>query len=257
MTVDPDLIQQYQEETIEFFMVLAADHLTGATGKSPSVALSKNNGAFGAALGTVSEVGYGWYSIKLDPIDSGVVGTLIFHITAADCDALDFAKEVISREDYASLSPVETVDDAYISVSGADLYFNERLNSEVWTVETVTNKEKALKTATRYINRLNFAGDKTDENQTFEFPRGGDTEIPQEVQDATCEIAIALLDGRDIEFEHEMGNLESSGFGGGRLRSESEWIPEAKAHGIPSIVAWNLLKPFLRDGRHITLNRVS
>ena len=42
---------------IVFFMADETDHETGLTGLTCAVTLSKNGGAFGAALGTVSELG--------------------------------------------------------------------------------------------------------------------------------------------------------------------------------------------------------
>lgn len=146
---------------------------------------------------------------------------------------------------------------AYQTVSGADTYFDERLDSDVWVQASSTNKTKALATATRYIDALNFAGDKADAAQENEFPRGTDTVIPQAIKDATCEIAIALLDGVNIEYQAEQGNVESVKYGPGSLRKESDWIPEHITHGIPSIVAWNLLRPYLRDATTLTLKRVS
>lgn len=257
MTIDPDQILQYSEATIEFFMVLSADHLTGATGKTPSVTLNKDGSGFSAAAGIITEYGYGWYSIKLAVIDSSIPGTLIFHITAADCDPVDFAKEVVTEPIITTSDIITDLDISYVSVNSADSYFDTRLDSSIWTEENAENKEKALITATRYIDRLNFAGDKADDSQILEFPRDDDTEVPDEVKYACCEIAIALLDGANVEFESEMGNLESVSFGPGALRHESEWIPEHTIHGIPSIVAWRLLKPFLRDGKSFTLKRVS
>lgn len=146
---------------------------------------------------------------------------------------------------------------SFIEQSDADDYFLTRLDSGLWEQTSQTNKDKALQTATRYINQLNFSGDKADANQTLEFPRGTDTEVPQPVKDATCELAYALLDGHDVEFNADQGNVESVSFGPGRIRAESDWLPEHVAHGIPSIVAWRLLKPFLREGETVKLNRVS
>ena len=146
---------------------------------------------------------------------------------------------------------------SYNSVTEATTYFNSRYDSDEWTQASEQNREKVLKTAARYINRLNYQGDKKDASQEHEFPRGADTVAPQAIKDAECEIALALLKGRDVEFEAEHRGQESTALGGMRTRKTSEYIPDEKIHGIPSTIAWGLLKPFLRDPRQITLKRVS
>lgn len=145
---------------------------------------------------------------------------------------------------------------AYITNGDADLYFESRLDSDLWDETNETNKTKALATATRLIDRLNFEGDKTDDDQSLEFPRGGDTSIPQDIKDACCEIAYALLTGRDPEYEAEHQGTTTASNEVGRLVTDARSINMAKAHSIPSAVAWNLLRPYLRDGSVFTLSRV-
>jgi hypothetical protein len=93
---------QYKQSTTytrTFLMVLTSDHLTGATGKSPTVNLSKAGGAFGAAAGTVSEIANGWYKIALTTVDTGTLGDLTFDCTAAACDNTDFADQITADVD--------------------------------------------------------------------------------------------------------------------------------------------------------------
>lgn len=80
--------------TRTFFMVLAADHVTGATGKTVTVTISKAGGAFASPTGTVAEIGNGWYRIVLNATDTDTAGDLVFHCTATACDATDFADEI-------------------------------------------------------------------------------------------------------------------------------------------------------------------
>jgi hypothetical protein len=60
-----------------FKLVDIADFGTPETGKSPTVTISKNSGAFGALTGApaVSEISNGWYSVTVPAVDmvSGVV----------------------------------------------------------------------------------------------------------------------------------------------------------------------------------------
>lgn len=91
-----------------FFMVLTSDHLTGATGKTVTVTLSKNGAAFGAAAGAVSEISSGWYKVAGNATDSNTGGALALHATAAACDATD------DRFDVRTPGP----DDTYVIRSG-------------------------------------------------------------------------------------------------------------------------------------------
>ena len=77
-----------------FLIVQTSDHLSGLTGASPTVTLSKAGAAFGAAGGTVTEVSSGWYKIALTTTDTNTIGDLAYHITAASGDATDFVDQV-------------------------------------------------------------------------------------------------------------------------------------------------------------------
>lgn len=77
-------------------MVLSSDHLTGATGKSPTVTLSKNGGAFGSPAGLISEIGNGWYSVAGNATDENTLGPLLLHAAAVACDPTDENYPVVS-----------------------------------------------------------------------------------------------------------------------------------------------------------------
>lgn len=144
----------------------------------------------------------------------------------------------------------------YIEVADAELYFQERINSQAWFNAEPNDQLAALKTATRYIDRLNFIGDRVDVDQEHQFPRGDDVDVPEDVKQATCEIAYALLDGIDVEVEHNNLDMVSQGYGNVRSTYERTMKPEHMLAGIPSIVAWRLLLPYLPDSRIIAVTRV-
>jgi hypothetical protein len=77
------LIKKGSLAPIPFYMVLASDHTTIATGKSPSVVLSKAGGAFAAAAGTVAEIADGYYALTPTAADTGTLGTLNLYVAAA------------------------------------------------------------------------------------------------------------------------------------------------------------------------------
>jgi len=144
---------------------------------------------------------------------------------------------------------------AYCTMAEADDYFlTKRINSEDWFTNSEERKDAALETATRYIDLLNLVGDKHLEDQELEFPRDDDEDVPEPIKMATYEIAFALITGRDIEMESEMDGDSSHSVDMARANF-SGFINEARVHGIPSIVAWKLLRPFTRDGSTFTLSR--
>ena len=48
---------------ILFLMVDANDHITGKTGLTPTVTISKNGGAFASPSGAVTELSSGWLEL--------------------------------------------------------------------------------------------------------------------------------------------------------------------------------------------------
>lgn len=85
---------KYREQSstanpLTFLMVDASDHLTGLTGLTPTVELSKNGGAFAAAEGAVSEIGHGWYALAGDADDRDTLGDLLIHAEATGADPVD------------------------------------------------------------------------------------------------------------------------------------------------------------------------
>lgn len=148
----------------------------------------------------------------------------------------------------------------YGSVEGANTYFTtERLDRRnVWSTATIASKQIVLKEATQIVERLNFAGEKASQVQELEFPRKGQTEIPQDIIKAVYEIAYNILDGRDIDFEAENLDKRSTAIGGIRSTSRQDVIySESKINGVPSIRAWRYLKPYLVDPSNIRLTRSS
>ena len=154
------------------------------------------------------------------------------------------------------VSEEEAPSGLYISVATGDVLASYRLNTTPWDQASDNNKTAAIRMATESIDMLNFIGEKTVEDQTLEFPRGDDTEIPVYIQRATFEIALALLDGADPELDFASLNLVSSGIANVRSTYNRASNPAHIIAGIPSATAWKYLRPFLRDSRAITMSRV-
>lgn len=91
-------IQQGNTSTpLRFLLVLSSDHITGATGVTPTVRLAKNDGlGFIVPAGAVSEVGQGWYQVAPNATDANTLGPLTLHATANNCDPTDEEFVVVS-----------------------------------------------------------------------------------------------------------------------------------------------------------------
>lgn len=84
-------------------------------------------------------------------------------------------------------------DNSYITNADALTYFDNRLGYDSWPLLTSTKQDQALLSAFPDLNLLcDWYGWPTDPNQLGAFPRGGDTEVPQSIIDAQCEIAYAM-----------------------------------------------------------------
>jgi hypothetical protein len=145
----------------------------------------------------------------------------------------------------------------YATEAEAQVYFDSRVGSDPWEDASSTDRNKALGHATKIIDRLNFVGCKADSAQENQFPRGTDTTIPQDIKDATSEIALALLDGVDPQLEFENLFMTAQGYGGIRSAFDRSVRQFHLLAGVPSSTAWNFLKPYLRDPLEIGLFRTS
>jgi hypothetical protein len=90
------LKQSSTTRSLLFLMVDSGDHLTGKTGLSLTVTLSKNGASFAAPSGAVSEVGSGWYKVAGNATDSNTLGPLLLHATASGADPCDDRFEVVA-----------------------------------------------------------------------------------------------------------------------------------------------------------------
>lgn len=93
------LMKQSTAYTRTFLMVDSADHVTGKTGVTPAVKLSKAGGSAAAAGGTVTEVDSvnfpGLYKIVYTTTDTNTLGDLAAHCTAAGADPTDLTTDQV------------------------------------------------------------------------------------------------------------------------------------------------------------------
>ena len=147
--------------------------------------------------------------------------------------------------------------DYYGTHAAAETYFSERLDTKIWDGTLYSDRIAALIMSTRAIDKLNFGSDKNNENQNLQFPRGDDTVVPVEIEYAAYEVALALLDGYNPDEEVETLGVLSEAYSGVRTTYDASHVNEHIRAGIPSIEAWEYLRPFLRDPTQVRLSRVS
>jgi len=122
-------------------------------------------------------------------------------------------------------------------------YFEERLHTSPWDDATPADKIKALATATRMVDLLDF----------IDLP----DPVPDDIKIACCEIALALLDGVDPEVEEETARVTSQRYVGISTTYDRSGVGDHVMAGIPSATAWKHLMPYLREDKTIKLSRVS
>ncbi len=95
---------------------------------------------------------------------------------------------------------------SYVTLAAANTYFETVPDSSPWTSKTDDQKNRALISATRWIDGLSFYGDRCTTTQALKWPRedytvdGIDlacTLIPEPIKTATYELARALANDTD------------------------------------------------------------
>jgi len=138
--------------------------------------------------------------------------------------------------------PTITVgENSYIDIDGADEYFAGRLHTERWGETSDADKEKALRQATKEIDRQLLKGRKATDTQELAFPRYPDEEVPETVKEACCEIALALLERGNSQRR----KLQQEGVQSFTLGNMSETYTPGAGRGLLSQEAKELLRPWL------------
>jgi len=95
---------------------------------------------------------------------------------------------------------------SYVTLAAADAYFETVPDSSTWTAKTTDQKNRALISATRWINVLSFYGKLCSDTQALKWPRKDYTVdginlactlIPEPIKTATYELARALANDTD------------------------------------------------------------
>lgn len=178
-----------------------------------------------------------------------IVEEITFEAIRYTSETLDFTEDIVF-ENIREFPIYGTVDEA-------DRYFAVLLHGEIWERCTPIRKYKALVSATSNINKLRFAGRKTNATQALEYPRNGDTVVPLAVRQATYEEAMALLKGIDVVTEYDNLFVKSRGMKPLVTDYDTGVVPEYKKHGIASLRAWNFILPYLLPNLDLRIRRES
>ena len=145
---------------------------------------------------------------------------------------------------------------SYVTTEEVDAYAALSVNGSDWVNATQSEKDAAIVSAARAIDRQPLKGRKYDywTPQTMAFPRYiedynsyatmiSDTTIPQQVKDAQCEEALALFaHANDTRLE-----LARLGMSSATIDGVSEAYRDSMGKGLISQVAKELLRPWLAD----------
>lgn len=152
---------------------------------------------------------------------------------------------------------------AYIDVAGADAYFGARLQASAWTGAATADKTAALIWATRILDtRIEWNGLRTTQTQALDWPRSyvrdpnslrataeifpdsimyvPSTVIPQDLQDACCEMAMSLIVA-DRSLDASSRGLKSAKVGSMAVEFDGSMAPPV----LPRPVR-DLLRPYGR-----------
>ena len=144
---------------------------------------------------------------------------------------------------------------AYGTNEGGVTYFATRLNSNAWDEASETDRTAARTQATNMIDALAYRGERTDASQDNQFPRDEDASVPTNIEYATYELSLWLLDDGDPQFEEENLRVISQGYGNVRSTYDTNPPADYVIAGIYSVQAWRFLVPYLRDPQEIRLKR--
>lgn len=164
----------------------------------------------------------------------------------------------------------------YGSLVEANNYYANRLHTFAWDNASADDRIRANNQAHEGINRFNYIEQKypvqqllnsnpnateaelqaADLTQADQFPRGNSTVVPDEIKWAQYLWSYALLDGRVPEEDFEQLAVTSQTYGGVRQAYNRQIAMDHIAHLIPSVTAYNYLRPWFRNDWGFVLIRV-
>lgn len=147
--------------------------------------------------------------------------------------------------------------DSYVSVAEADTYHLAFTSGTAWSSATTTDKERALRVATQFIDTRygpRFQGRRVDLQQSLQWPRAWVTDndgfdiasdvVPTKVRHATCELARRALSA-DLVTDSKTGEIRRTLVEIGPIKKEVEYESGQSEQVLYTIVE-DLLFPLLQ-----------
>ena len=141
---------------IVFSMVDATDHISGKTGLTPTVTISKNGGSFGAVTGAVSELGGGLYALAGNATDRNTLGELWIHAEGTGSDNTDIKCDIVAHDPYGDINEIltdtaVTIPGLFAAIQGAG-WSDETLVAIMAKIEEGSIDEAAIRSALGLAN---------------------------------------------------------------------------------------------------------
>jgi hypothetical protein len=127
------MLKQSTARNLMVFLTSSTDHVTGLTGATLAITISKDGAAFASISPTVTERGNGWYSIALTTAHTDTLGDFVLRATASGADPIDLREQV-----FASLPG----DSVTVSSIGSNV-----INAASIATDAVTEIQSGLATA--------------------------------------------------------------------------------------------------------------
>lgn len=102
------MIKQNTARNLMVFMTDSSDHVTGKTGATLTITLSKDGGAFSSISPSVTDRGSGWYNVALTSGNTNTIGDFVLHITASGADPTDIREEVVSATEDVNVAKMNS-----------------------------------------------------------------------------------------------------------------------------------------------------
>ena len=130
---------------------------------------------------------------------------------------------------------------SYATVGQADLYLAASSHAANWAAAADLVKAQALVTATRILDRQKWAA---------AYDTQAEREGVVDIQEASMEMALALVDGSDLQSEQTTGQkLQSIKAGSVALT----YFRGAEGTALPlPLAVWQLIAPYLAGGSTLT-----
>ncbi len=142
-------LRQSISVVITILMVDATDDETAETGKSLTVYISKNGGAFTTTTNSAVEISRGWYQLTLTATEVNTLGALIIEADASGCDTWRTVYNVVAA------TPEVSLPDGAITANkiAADAFTAAKFAADVTTeLQAGLATAAALTTLTNYVD---------------------------------------------------------------------------------------------------------